>query len=148
MSKSIFASYWFWLLAIGIIIILVAALIRTGVHENNGWIWWIFVIGLILALLGIVFGIVTWMNDCEVVTHDTLYTANHVAPHVHVEPAVPVIVPSYPSTPVAAVNSTIPYQRSELASPVRAPSQISVNMPQAQRGFTATETDLASLAPL
>ena len=49
---------WLWLVIIGILLILLAAIFHLAFKENTGWVWWIFVGGAVLAVLGIILAIV------------------------------------------------------------------------------------------
>ena len=115
-------SYWFWLLILGVFLILLASLIAGGRKEVNGWIWGIFIAGAVLAILGIIFAIVAWSR----------------ATPCYVEPACDV---------VNSPSQFVPSSPSSLISPMGTPTRISSNVPQAQRGFSTTNLDLSQLSP-
>ena len=123
---SIIKSFWFWLLIIGVALILTAILIAGGMKEMKGWTWGIFILGCVLAILGIIFAFVAWgrakdyvesketcsaqIEDCgcDAKTPFSNYTSQHSTPQI---------------------------------------TKVSTNIPQAQRGFSATSVDLSALAP-
>ena len=125
-------SYWFWLLILGVFLILLAALIGGGKKEVNGWIWGIFIAGAVLSILGIIFAIVAWSR----------------ATPCYVEPACDVASsPSrfVPNSPVSTINTKL--ATSSSFSPMGTPTRIASNIPQAQRGFSTTNLDLSQLSP-
>ena len=123
-ERSIFSYWWFWLLIIGTLLILLAALFHLGFKDNTQWVWWIFAGGVLLAVIGIIFAFISY------------YTEPKCTPVKTGE--CPKIVPS--SLP----QSDCPYA---VHSPIPTPSVATTNFPQAQRGFTATNLELSSLAP-
>ena len=66
--KNVTSSFWFWLLILGIFLILFAAILAGGLQETNNWVWGLFVVGSILAVLGIIFAMIAWLNvrPCEI----------------------------------------------------------------------------------
>ena len=109
---SVIKSFWFWLLIIGVALILTSILIAGGMKEMKGWTWAIFVVGCVLAILGIIFAFVAWSKytPCE-------------------------------SNPVEKKESI------EISQQTPEITRVSVNVPQAERGFSATSMNLSSLAP-
>ena len=74
--KDITMSFWFWLLIIGIFLILAAALLAGGLKEANGWVWGFFIAGIIISILGIILAIVEWNRPCKI---NKKYTSNNVS---------------------------------------------------------------------
>lgn len=109
--KNLTQNFWFWLLITGIFLILVAALLTAGLKESNGWIWAIFILGLILSVWGIVLGV---QNSEKIQT-------NILSPGVYTKSPEPVEAPVL--------------------------SKPKINIPQSQRGFTASPLSLSSLGP-
>ena len=120
---SVIKSFWFWLLIIGVALILTSILIAGGMKEMKGWTWGIFIVGCVLSILGIIFGFVAWskykpcqenventkVEDCGCQVESPSYSfSNHATPEI---------------------------------------TKVSMNIPQAQRGFSTTSMNLSSLAP-
>ena len=167
--KSIFASIWFWILAIGFLLILIAALIGGGMKKINGWVWGLFIIGIILFILGIIFAFVE--KGCSKTSDRSLKTCetNKMSPSkcVNFELKESSITSTHhsilasPSIPFPVFANSSPMTSGNLSSsnlsssnlspsslsPMGSPTKISCNVPQAMRGFVTTSSDLSSLAP-
>ena len=129
-------SFWFWLVIIGLLLILTAIIIGGGMREIKGWTWGIFIVGAVLGLLGVIFAIITWSRY----TPKTLDCGDKPVKMTITSPlasrtVIPEASPIY-STPTSAYSS-----------PIGTPSKVTTNIPQAKRGFTATSSDLSVLAP-
>ena len=122
---SIVRSFWFWLLIIGVALILTSILIAGGMKQMKGWTWGIFIVGCVLAILGIIFAFVAWSKytPCK---EDEVNVNSKVE-----DCGCQVESPSYSYS-----NQVTP----EI-------TKVSMNIPQAQRGFTATSINLSALAP-
>ena len=122
---SVIRSFWFWLLIIGVALILTAILIAGGMKEMKGWTWGIFVVGCVLAILGVIFGFIAWSKY-------TPCKQNEVIEHSKVEEC------SYntPSPHYSYSNQTTPEF-----------TKVPTNIPQAKKGFSTTTMNLSSLAP-
>lgn len=136
-ERSIFSYYWFWLLIVGVLLILLAAILHLGLKENTNWVWWIFVVGAVLAVLGIILSVVSYYNEPACV----------VEPVESADFDCDDIMNSSPQ-----YNTTIPISKtaelsSPIYSPIGTPSKSTLNLPQVQRGFTTTGSELSSLAP-
>lgn len=129
-EPSIFSQWWFWLLIIGIILLLVAAFLHLGLKENTEWAWWIFIAGAVLAVIGIIGSFVVLARSPKC----TEYVA----------------AASSDASSSAAVAETKPLESSSIQAPaeyqISTPSYTDLNFPQAERGFTATSQSLDSLA--
>jgi MFS family permease len=140
-QKSILSTFWFWLLIIGLLLILIALLIGGGMKKITGWVWAIFIIGAVLAVLGIIFAIYEWfaIQPCQIKQE---YSCPETIPEVET-PCSKVQVET-PKIEKRYVKSTsfIPPN-----SPLKTPTKIQTNVPQAQRGFSTTSVDLSSIAP-
>ena len=132
-EKSIFKQWWFWMLLIGIFSILVAALLHLGLKENTQWVWIIFGIGALLAVLGIIFALVSYFTQPRCVVANTK-TDTFGCENVNMNKMSTQI-----PTPIPVVSPG--------CSPMRQPSMATQNLPQAQRGFMSTSNDLSALAP-
>jgi len=126
--SSVVKSFWFWLLIIGILLILTAVLIAGGMKEMHGVTWGVFVVGCVLALLGIIFGFIAWSKykPCEESCLNNVEVCDSPSPS-----------PIYKYT--SPINSS--------GSNIGTPTMVSMNLPQAKRGFSATSLELNSLAP-
>jgi len=133
-------SFWFWLVIIGLLLILTAILIGGGMKEIKGWTWAIFILGAVLGLLGIIFAIIAWSkytpcgNECgDLSACDKPIKMTITSPLV-----------SKTNTPM---NSPI-YSNpgSAFSSPIGTPTKVTTNIPQAKRGFTASSLELSSLS--
>ena len=120
--KHVTQSFWFWLLIIGIFLILLAALLGGGLKDVNGWIWAIFIAGAVLAILGIIFGIVAWAK------------------------AEPCDMRNDKSSKMTPVESRSDHLSSP-SSPIGTPTRVTSNVPQSQRGFATTNLNLSALSP-
>ena len=139
---SVFKSYWFWLLVVGLLIVILAALFTSGFQQDNGWVWWIFALGIVLIVLGIIFGLATWYGnkkECSLHNENMDNNLDNLDGKIDnskskvVTPATPLPMPSAPSSPVT--------------SPLKSPTRVTINMPQVQKGFLSTTDNLATLAP-
>ena len=140
--KNVTSSFWFWLLIIGIFLILFAALIAGGMKETNNWVWGLFVVGAVFAVLGIIFAIVEW--SC-------LDTSQYVnCPELNKDECPYANITSSPYSNVTS-NVTSPgslsFEKSVSYSPIGTPTKVNMNVPQAQRGFATTDKTISSLAP-
>lgn len=118
--QSIFSYWWFWLMIIGLILILLAAVLHLTIKDNTQWVWWIFAAGALLVLIGIVLWFVSYFNQptCGVTEEK--------------ESSCPKVVP---------MPEDGPY------TPKMDISMSNINLPQAQRGFTTSATEISALAP-
>lgn len=142
-ERSIFSYWWFWILIVGILLILLAALLHLGLKENTTWVWWIFVAGAVLAVLGIILAVVAYYNQPKCIVTEpesAIVTEDHGCSRIS---------DNYPQSSLE--KSYIPISDNEMGSPVYSPigtpSRSSINIPQAQRGFSTTSSGLSSLAP-
>jgi MFS family permease len=155
--KSAFNSYWFWILLLGLLLILIGALIAGGTKEFSGWVWGLFITGIIIAIIGIILGIVEW-NKTESyinilpcpkivgIEENTSCNRNYSQP----------IISSYQHYPTFQ-NSQNFVQNSpqfspqlnsiQTSSPLSTPTKVTTNIPQAQRGFSTTSLNLSALSP-
>ena len=124
---SVVKSFWFWLLIIGMALILTSILIAGGMKEMKGWTWIIFVVGAVLAVLGIIFGFVAWSKHKPCVENSSETVCSTQIEDCGCDTN----SPSYSYS-----NKTTPQI-----------TKVSMNVPQAQRGFSATSVNLSSLAP-
>lgn len=161
---------WPWFLILGIFLIILSGLLAGGLHETNPWIWAAFIVGAILILIGVILGIIAWSKEIQV-THSSspfvpniLPNTSNIPPNVTDVPInmsdhdcryVPVnnspIVNSYTTSNnnsnYFSNSPPIDYNEYRYASPVGTPTPLKINIPQAQRGFTATNLQISSLAP-
>ena len=139
---SIIKSFWFWLVIIGLLLILTAILIGGGMKEIKGWTWAIFIVGAVLGLLGIIFAIIAWSRYVPCKTSCSDMKSPHESSFSS---------PVYSSTNVSPSSlysspNISPYSSTNV-SPLGTPTRVSVNLPQAKRGFSTTPFELSSLAP-
>lgn len=143
-ERSIFSYFWFWLLIIGIVLILLAAILHLAFKENTHWVWWIFAAGALLAVLGIIFAAVSYFQEPKCV------------PGEIVESECPKVWDASPRSASSLAQSYIPVSETQVSmkspkspiySPIGTPTQANLNLPQAQRGFTTTGNELSTLAP-
>jgi Na+/melibiose symporter-like transporter len=162
--KSILTSFWFWLFIIGIALILLAALIGGGMKKVTGWIWALFIVGVVLALLGVIFAFVAIRNAKPCVEErnelpcPNLYSTsgepigcplakksqnyNYASPNVVNSPNNinnAAVSPNKVNSPNKANSAAV--------SPLGTPTLVSSNIPQAQRGFATTSLNISALAP-
>ncbi len=137
-QPSIISYFWFWILIIGILLILLAALLHLGLKKNTGWVWWIFIAGAVLAVLGIILAIVSYYNTkCVVVQPSPItedFGCNNFSPETSVNES---YIPLSSEAPV----------QSPVYSPMGTPSRSTLNMLQTQRGFATSSSELSRLAP-
>ena len=135
MQQSIFSYVWFWFLIVGVLLILLAALLHLGLKEDTTWVWWIFVAGAALALLGIIFAIVSYFNSPRCIVAEPTSTEEFGCDNLYEskESFIPI-------SQSAELNSPV-------YSPIGTPSRSTLNIQQTQRGFTTTGSELSSLAP-
>ncbi len=117
--KSLIGSFWFWLFLIGILLILTSLIIGGGMKKIAGWNWAIFVVGLVFSVLAIIFALYECFKVPEVTYEEKVTTTTTT------------------TTPI--INSP--------QSPFKSPTYINSNIPQAQRGFATTSSELSSLEP-
>jgi MFS family permease len=144
--RSIFASFWFWLLIISLITIIIAALIVAANKKTTNWSWALFTIGIVLAVLAIIFGLIEafWVPSCG-------KKKIECPPLVYQDECQFDRMNACNSPKITSCNSpTIMSPRMmspSCNSPTCYPSRANINLPQAQRGFIATSNNLSSLAP-
>ena len=138
-----FKSAWFWILLLGLLLMIVASLVAGGYCEMNGWAWTFYILGIILVILGVVLGVWAWsksgeqksVNDCahnyqpspayNHMQHSPLtFTKEQVSPHFTYShhPYTPHSPHVTPSIPVVQV-SPLPVMRSVVA-PISPQSQV------------------------
>lgn len=172
--KSIFASIWFWIFAIGFLLIVIAALIGGGMKKINGWVWGLFIIGIILFILGILFAFLEKgyskdcgksvaeksliVDQCELnnstvstikCSESTVQTASIASPLTSgsCSPGASVPLSALTSNSPMTLSHSPSLASASSLSPMGSPTKISCNVPQAMRGFVTTSADLSSLAP-
>lgn len=162
-QKSILSTFWFWLLIIGLLLILTALLIGGGMKKITGWVWVIFIIGAVLAVLGIIFAIYEWFsiqNCVEKVVEQScsknVAETNPISPVNYYERKVsspmrqitPIRSPEISTMRTNEVPQIRKIETSQIpSSPIKTPSVVKSNVPQAQRGFATTSMDISSLSP-
>ena len=124
---SIIKSFWFWLLIIGVLLILTAILIAGGIKQMHGWTWGLFVVGCVLAILGIIFGFIAWYRykPCPVEEEETC----------------PKVIDG------CGCEAESEYVTTPVSSRIGTPTVVTTNIPQAKRGFATTSLTLDNLAP-
>lgn len=138
-------SFWFWLIIIGLLLILIAILIGGGMEEINSWTWAVFILGAVLGLLGIIFAIITWSRYVPLKNEyisspiaSSVESLHSPKSHLHSSP-----FQSHLQSPKSHLQSP----KSCYSSPIGTPTKVTTNIPQAKRGFTASVIELSSLAP-
>jgi glucan phosphoethanolaminetransferase (alkaline phosphatase superfamily) len=150
-------SFWFWLLIFAILSILIAAIIDRGMEKTNGWIWGLFIFGCVLALLGVVLAFYEWKKSASLdsvtpsmssasmvtpsMTSTSLVSPSLVSPSLYSSPS-SLSTPS--SSPSLSTSFSPSYYKS--MSPMGTPTYSSVNIPQAQRGFSTSNCELSQLS--
>lgn len=127
--KQVTSSFWFWLLILGAFLILLAALLGGGLKEINGWVGALFITGIVLTVLGIIFAIVAWVSFKPTECSKKEKTS---CPYS-----------SSPSNSTFVSSSGM----SQTMSPIGTPTKSSYNIPQSRRGFATTDANISSLAP-
>ena len=61
-----FSSWWFWLLLVGLILVIIGAIIKGANCEMNSWSWSFFLVGFILVLIGIALALWNWASMANV----------------------------------------------------------------------------------
>lgn len=58
----VYAYYWFWLLALGVLFIIIGFIIWNSINPNNTpvWVWVVLFGGFVLAILGFILFIWQW----------------------------------------------------------------------------------------
>lgn len=173
--KSIFATFWFWLLMLGLLLILIGALIGGGTKCMNGWVWALFIVGIIFFVLSFLFMLFDLKycpsqpkkqecsmkqecgikQECEIKNTCGMISDNKItlnSPGYLSSPP----IEKYNTKPISyspGVTPNISCGMSPVTtcntsfSPMGSPTKICYNIPQAQRGFVTTSQDLSSLAP-
>ena len=59
---SAFSSWWFWILLVGLILVIIGAIIRGVNCEMNAWSGSFFLIGFILVLIGVALALWNWAS--------------------------------------------------------------------------------------
>ena len=128
--NSIINSFWFWLLIIGILIVLTAVLIAGGMKKMHGWTWGIFIVGCVLAIMGIIFGLIAWKRN--VPCKEEILCSK---------------IEGCEESPYFPMSSSSPMSSNPLSSRIGTPTLVTTNIPQAKRGFATTSLTLNNLAP-
>ena len=140
-QKSVISSFWFWLLIVGILLILIAAMLSGGLREVNGWIWGIFIAGVIFSILGVIFALISWSKTINT-------DSSHKSENIHSSYSSPSYSsPSYSSPSYSSPSCSSSNYNSPIPSPIGTPTPVNYNIPQAHRGFASTNLNLSSLAP-
>ena len=142
---SVIKSFWFWLLLIGMVAILASILIAGGMKEMKGWTWGFFVIGCVLALLGIIFGLIAWSRHVPCV-QKTEETCSATIDSCGCD-ASPVSENLDSSSPAYVSPYSSSYVSSSPAGSSYLPKRVVSNAPQTERGFSTSSLNLSSLAP-
>lgn len=132
------ATFWFWFIVIGLLLMIVAALVSGGMNQTTGWTWAVFVVGAVLALIGFIWGIICWVqgnSQCGLKGKDC--GGDY--------PGLPENITYVPQTHID-LRSPVPQTQIYVDSPNPIAIQTN-NIPQSQRGFTTTSLNLSSLAP-
>lgn len=163
---------WPWFLILGIFLIILSGLLAGGLHETNPWIWAAFIAGAILILIGTILGVIAWSKSIKIVSSTSSVSSSvpvNDCPDIPVKNSVP-LVTSHTTHKVDPISSNsnsfnfnnnlngnnlnsqpIDYNEYRYASPVGTPvgtpTPLKINIPQAQRGFSATNMQISSLAP-
>ncbi len=162
----------FWVLLIGLLLMIIASLIAGGYCEMNGWAWTFYVLGIILVIVGVALLLWSWnKGDKKAVTENCVqpqhlhlntqhspltftqdvsprftYSQHHYTPHS--PHSIPVISETVKSVPVIITRPISVPSTFQSVSPAVTPTLISSNIPQAQRGFATTAVDLSALSPV
>ena len=59
---SAFSSWWFWLILVGLILVIIGAIIRGVNCEMNAWSGSLFLVGFILVLIGVALALWNWAS--------------------------------------------------------------------------------------
>jgi hypothetical protein len=167
--KSAFESFWFWILLLGLLLILVGALIAGGTKEFSGWVWGLFIAGIVIALIGLLIGILSWNSNratanvlpcpkitdmqvnegCNSYQASPMYSPAYSPMYSPASPASPAYSPTYSNKSLTAnsINPQISLNENISSSPPMVPTKVSTNIPQAQRGFATTSLNLSALSP-
>ena len=81
-----FKSAWFWILLVGLLLMIVASLVAGGYCEMNGWAWTFYILGIILVILGVGLGLWAWSKSGE--KKEINYTHNYQpshSPYTHIQ---------------------------------------------------------------
>ena len=87
-----FSSWWFWLLLVGLILVIIGAIIRGVNCEMNSWSASFFLIGFILVLIGIALALWNWASMSNVLENKqkvyvspspTYHQYSQYSPHSH-----------------------------------------------------------------
>jgi len=175
-QKSLLVSFWFWLLILGLILILTALLIGGGMKKINGWVWAIFIVGAVFALLGILFAIYEWFRvpQCKTLIDEKISSCNEIKlsekeirnssyPN-YANYANEFVDSNYPNYSNEGTNCPSSFGETDVEifdktpvkietrkilkdSPLKSPTKLDLNIPQLQRGFTTSTSEISSLAP-
>jgi len=63
MAESVFKTFWFWMIVIGIIFILLAGIIYAITRKSSIFIWILLALGLILLIAGVIWDIIESSRD-------------------------------------------------------------------------------------
>lgn len=153
--KSTFQSFWFWILLLGLLLILIGALIAGGTKQFSGWVWGLFIVGIVMALIGLLIGILSWNSNknignvlpCPKITEMQVNEGpgcnspsrleNSYIPNLSTNTSL--------NTKSPSINENL--SRNISSSPPMVPTKVSTNIPQAQRGFATTSLNLSALSP-
>ena len=141
-------TFWFWLLIIGIFLVILAGLLSGCMNETHGWMWGLFVVGVIFILIALVIALIGFVKNLKInvtETHVSPYYASSMNTNSLNRSSAyePNLVTSGDNN--KSVYASLPVSRT--VSPMATPSRSVINIPQAQRGFTATNIQISSLSP-
>jgi len=126
--ESIIKSAWFWLLVAAIAILLVILMVGSGMRKISGWLWFLYILAIIIAVVGIVLASVQWYYQDKGILEEPDYFVSQsmVKENPYVIPVIPVTREKRVAAPQVPQYSQIPQISQD--SPQMAPS-ISVNSP-------------------
>lgn len=123
-------TIWFWLIVVGLLLMIGSALVSGGMNKTTGWTWAVFVIGAALTVAGFIWALVQWIISGR----DPLQAALQDQGEE-----------KFKGLPKEVTY--VPQVNVDMRSPQSQSLSYSIPDPQAQRGFAATSLGLSTLAP-
>ena len=152
------------LLLFGSFLILAVVLTAGGIKEMHGWLYVGLIMGILLAIAGIIIAIIGMRQDNYIEKTDSpslissepinssMSSMSSMSSTVDTPSDVTEMTSTSSMSPMSSTSSTTStvssnFKGEQMYSPIGTPTKTSINVPQAQRGFSTTGIEISSLAP-
>lgn len=145
--RSLFVSFWFWLLIIALILLFLVALISGAQKRVTDWMWGLFILSIILVILSFFLALIEafCIPSFPSYSQKTLRENENLQSNLQTDLQTDLQTNSQRLCTDRISNNSNISNISNISE--NSTTKLNINVPQVRRGFVSTDCNINSLAP-